>query len=165
MIYEALENLIQYGIKKELILDCDVFVIRNQLMEILKLSDWEECESSYTKESNKSIDQLLEPIIEYACKNKIIEDTSNSKDLFDTKIMEIFTPFTREVVKSFNSKYEKSKVEATNWYYDFSKNINYVRAGRIAKDLKWTFDCEYGKLDITINCSKPEKDPRDIAAA
>lgn len=63
MIYEALENLIQYGIKKELILDCDVFVIKNQLMEILKLSDWEECESSYTKESNKSIDQLLEPII------------------------------------------------------------------------------------------------------
>ena len=165
MIYEALENLIQYGIKKELILDCDVFVIKNQLMEILKLSDWEECESSYTKESNKSIDQLLEPIIEYACKNKIIEDTSNSKDLFDTKIMGIFTPFPREVVKSFNTKYEKSKVEATNWYYDFSKNLNYVRAGRIAKDLKWTFDCEYGKLDITINCSKPEKDPRDIAAA
>ena len=165
MIYEALENLIQYGIKKELILDCDIFLIKNQLMEILKLSDWEECESSYTKESNKSIDQLLEPIIEYACKNKIIEDTSNSKDLFDTKIMGIFTPFPREVVKSFNSKYEKSKVEATNWYYDFSKNLNYVRAGRIAKDLKWTFDCEYGKLDITINCSKPEKDPRDIAAA
>ena len=107
MIYEALENLIQYGIKKELILDCDVFVIKNQLMEVLKLSDWEECESSYTKESNKSIDQLLEPIIEYACKNKIIEDTSNSKDLFDTKIMGIFTPFPREVVKSFNTKYAK----------------------------------------------------------
>ena len=71
----------------------------------------------------------------------------------------------REVIAEFKRRYAAAPKEATDWYFDFSKKLNYVRAGRIAKDLKWTYDCEYGTLDITINCSKPEKDPRDIASA
>ena len=162
MIYLALENLIEYGIKKQLITREDVFVIKNQLMEILHLEDWKETQPTFKDES---VETLLQPIIDYACEKEIIQNTVNSKDFFDTKIMGIFTPYPREVVKNFCEKYKKDPKEATNWYFDFSKNNNYVRSERIAKDLKWIYPCEYGNLDITINCSKPEKDPKDIAAA
>ncbi len=162
MICGAVQKLIDYAIKNELITSDDIYVVRNQLMEALKLSDWEENNTEY---SGESIDELLLPLIGYACENGIIQDTANSRDLFDTKLMGILTPMPREVIAEFKRRYAVSSKEATDWYFDFSKKLNYVRAGRIAKDLKWTYDCEYGTLDITINCSKPEKDPRDIAAA
>ena len=162
MICYAVQKLIDYAIKNQLITSDDIYVVRNQLMEALKLSDWEENNTEY---SGESIDEILAPLIEYACENDIIQDTANSRDLFDTKLMGILTPMPREVIAEFKRRYAVSSKEATDWYFDFSKKLNYVRAGRIAKDLKWTYDCEYGTLDITINCSKPEKDPRDIAAA
>ena len=162
MICNDVQKLIDYAIKKELITNDDIYVVRNQLMEALKLTDWE---SNNTEYRNETIDEILAPMIDYACENNIINDTSNSRDLFDTKLMGILTPMPREVVAEFNKRYAVNPKEATDWYFDFSKNLNYVRAGRIEKDLKWTYDCEYGRLDITINCSKPEKDPRDIAAA
>ncbi len=162
MIYGSLQKLINYGIKTNLIENCDIYVVRNQLMEALNLTDWEDREII---DNNESIDELLAPIIDYACENGIIADTSNSRDLFDTKIMGFFTAMPREIGRIFGEKYAQSPQIATDWYYKFSKNTNYVRAGRIAKDLKWPYECEYGTLDITINCSKPEKDPRDIAAA
>lgn len=162
MICNDVQKLIDYAIKKELITNDDIYVVRNQLMEALKLSDWEENNAEY---SGESIDELLLPLIGYACENSIIQDTANSRDLFDTKLMGILTPMPREVIAEFKRRYAAAPKEATDWYFDFSKKLNYVRAGRIAKDLKWTYDCEYGTLDITINCSKPEKDPRDIAAA
>ncbi len=162
MIYKALQNLTEYALKCGLIENVDVYVVRNQLMEALSLSNWEDAEPDYT---NQSIDELLAPIVDYACENGIIPDTSNSRDLFDTKIMGIFTPMPREISAEFHKQYAESPKQATDWYFEFSKNVNYVRAGRIAKDLKWLYKSEYGTLDITINCSKPEKDPRDIAAA
>lgn len=162
MICYAVQKLIDYAIKNKLITSDDIYVVRNQLMEALKLTDWEENDAVYTGES---IDEILAPMITYACDNGIIQDTANSCDLFDTKLMGILTPMPREVIAEFRRQYAESPQKATNWYFDFSKKLNYVRAGRIAKDLKWTYDCEYGTLDITINCSKPEKDPRDIAAA
>lgn len=162
MICSAVQKLIDYAIKNELITIDDLYVVRNQLMEALKLTDWEENDAVYTGES---IDELLLPLIEYACENSIIQDTANSRDIFDTKLMGILTPMPREVIAEFKRRYADDPKEATDWYFDFSKKLNYVRAGRIAKDMKWTYDCEYGTLDITINCSKPEKDPRDIAAA
>lgn len=162
MIYTAVQKLIDYAVKSELITSDDIYVVRNQLMEILQLGDWEENDSSY---GGESVDELLLPLIEYACENGIISDTANSRDLFDTKLMGVFTPMPREVIAQFKKLYAESPVKATDWYYDFSKKLNYVRAGRIAKDMKWEFPCEYGTLDITINCSKPEKDPRDIAKA
>ncbi len=162
MIYGAVQKLTSYAVKNELITSDDLYVVRNQLIEALHLADWEENNAEY---SGESVDEILAPLIGYACENGIIQDTANSRDLFDTKLMGILTPMPREVIAEFRRKYAADPKEATDWYYDFSKKLNYVRAGRIAKDLKWTYDCEYGTLDITINCSKPEKDPRDIAAA
>jgi UDPglucose--hexose-1-phosphate uridylyltransferase len=163
VIYSAVQKLINYAIDKKLISRLDEYVVRNQLMEALSLSDWQETEVTL---GNESVDDLLEPIVEYACENEIISDTANSRDLFDTKLMGIFTAMPREIVSKFYSLHEKSAEEATDWYFDYSKNTNYVRAGRIAKDLRWPYETEeYGTLDITINCSKPEKDPRDIALA
>ena len=162
MICESIQKLINYGLKTNLIEECDIFVVRNALMDALSLTSWEE---SSPADTNESIDELLAPIIAYACENGIIADTANSKDLFDTKLMGFFTPMPREIAREFKRRYSASPKEATDWYFEFSKNTNYVRAGRIAKDMKWPFECEYGTLDITINRSKPEKDPRDIAAA
>ncbi len=162
MIYDSLQKLIEYSITRNLITTSDCFVIKNALIDLLSLPSWEESFAAYEGES---IDCLLEPIIEYAIENGIIEDTANSRDLFDTKLMGIFTPMPREVIAEFASRYAVSPKEATDWYYDFSKSLNYVRAGRISKDLKWVYESDYGRIDITINCSKPEKDPRDIAKA
>ncbi len=162
MIYEKVQTLIEYGKRNELIAVEDEFVVRNLLLDVLKLDDWQDCKGN---ENADDIDEILMPLIDYAAEKGIIEDTANSRDLFDTKLMGVFTPMPREVNREFRARYEESPKKATEWYFDFSKKLNYVRAGRIAKDLKWTYDCEFGTLDITINCSKPEKDPRDIAAA
>lgn len=162
MIYSAAEKLIDYSVRNEIITSDDVFVARNLLIDALGLADWQDRGAGWESES---IDDLLSPIIEYAVESGIISDTANSRDLFDTRIMGLLTPMPREVIATFREKYNVSPAEATDWYFDFSKKLNYVRAGRIAKDLVWTYDSEYGTLDITINRSKPEKDPRDIAAA
>ena len=160
MIYRAINGLIRHAIEADLITSDDIFVVRNQLMDILKLTDWNDKEPL-----TGNIEELLEPLIDYAVKAGIIEDTSVRRDLFDTRVMGVFTPMPREVNATFQRKYSASPSAATEWYYAFSKSLNYVRAERIAKDLKWTYESEYGTLDITINRSKPEKDPKAIAAA
>jgi len=162
MICAAVQTLIGYGIRKGLITEDDVFVVRNAFIDVLGLNDWEECTADNTAED---IDAILAPILDYACEQGIIADTTSSRDLFDTRLMGLLTPMPREVVASFRGKYAEDPEAATDWYYRFSQDLNYVRAGRIAKDLRWTRDTEYGTLDITINRSKPEKDPRDIALA
>ena len=162
MIYDDIQRLISYALKNELISQDDTYVIRNQLMEVFQLTDWQE---SNAECSDETVDEILAPLIEYACQNGIISDTANSRDLFDTKLMGILTPMPREVIADFGRNYRISSKQAAERYFDFCKKVNYVRAERIAKDLKWTYESEYGTLDITINRSKPEKDPRDIAAA
>lgn len=160
MIYKAIQGLINYAVNCELITEDDIYVARNQIMNILHLTEWHD-ENGLTGKA----EEILNVITDYACENGIIENTAVQRDLFDTKIMGVFTPFPHEVNAEFQHKYKKSPETATDWYYDFSRNLNYVRAERIARDIKWTYESEYGTLDITINCSKPEKDPRDIAAA
>lgn len=156
-------RLIGYAKENKLIEAEDEYVIRNQLMEAMRLTDWVESGAAY---SGESIDELLEALISDACESGIISDTAASRDLFDTKLMGILTRLPHEVNREFFDRYKnESPVSATDWYYDYSKKLNYVRAGRIARDRKWVYESEYGALDITINCSKPEKDPRDIAAA
>ena len=162
MICEAVQRLIDYGVRTNLITTYDIYVVRNRLMEVLGLSEWEECSVDST---GVSVDDILAPLLEYAVAEGIIPDTQGSRDLFDTKLMGILMPMPREVISSFEEAYEESPEAATDWYYRFSSDVNYVRAGRISKDMKWTYESEYGTLDITINRSKPEKDPRDIAAA
>lgn len=162
MIFEALEKLVDYGIKRNIITIEDIYFVRGRLMDTLRLSDWVErgCECG-----DESIDDILAPILSYAVEQGIIEDTTAQRDLFDTRIIGLIMPMPREVIADFDKRYEISPDFATDWYYRFSRDVNYVRAGRIAKDLRWKYSCEYGELDITVNLSKPEKDPRDIAAA
>ena len=160
MICKAVQGLIDHSVSSGLITEEDYFVVRNMIMDMLKLSDWEECGSM-----EGTPEEILNIITDYACENRIIENTAVQRDLFDTKIMGAVTPMPREVKEKFFSLYNSSPEKATDWYYQFCKDLNYVRADRIAKDLKWTYESEYGTLDITINRSKPEKDPRDIAAA
>lgn len=163
MICDAIQRLINYGITQNLITKADQFVVQNQLMEALRLTDWQL--SGAGTEPDASIDAILQPLVEYACSNGIIADTAASRDLFDTKLMGILTPMPHEMIAKFQERYQESPEAATDWYFDISQKLNYVRAGRIAKDKKWKYASEYGMLDITINRSKPEKDPRDIAAA
>ncbi len=161
MICANIQKLIDYALDRGLITSDDIYVVRNYLMQVLEVDAWEECPCEYKGES---VDSLLEPLLEYACENGVITDTANSRDLLDTKIMGVLTPMPREIIAEFRSIYNDDPKKATDWYFKICEDLNYVRAGRIAKDLKWTYECEYGTLDITINCSKPEKDPRDIAA-
>lgn len=162
MICNSVQKLIGYAERNGLTTTEDRYVVRNSLMEILKLDNWVEPTDS---DSAQNIDEILDELVDYACEKGITENTSACRDLFDTKLMGAVTPYPREVIRGFNSRLEHSPEEATDWYYGFCKALNYVRAGRIAKDIKWTYESEFGTLDITINLSKPEKDPRDIAAA
>ena len=162
MIYQAIERLVDYAIKKNIITIYDTHFVRNRLIDLLGLTSFEPCEA---EAGDMTIDEILSPIVEYAVEKGIIADSQGSRDLFDTRIMGLLMPMPGEMVEKFDERYEISPDLATEWYYRFSQDTNYVRAGRIKKDLKWKYDCEYGTLDITINRSKPEKDPRDIAAA
>lgn len=162
MIFKAIQRLLDYSVKKNIITVDDTVFLRNRLMDTLGLMEWQECSSD---SDDAGIDEILSPIIEYAIEKGIIADTSASRDLFDTRIMGLLMPMPREVIADFDKRYEISPDFATEWYYRFSRDTNYVRAGRMAKDLKWKYSSEYGELDITVNLSKPEKDPRDIAAA
>lgn len=162
MIFESVERLIDYGVKKGLIEPMDRYVVQNRLMDLLRLEDWQECECSA---DGLTVDEILSPLVEYAVEKGIIPDTMNSRDLFDTRIMGLLMPMPREVKREFERRYKDSPESATEWYYAFSGDVNYVRRERMKRDLKWTYPTEYGTLDITVNLSKPEKDPRDIAAA
>lgn len=162
MIFETVQELVNYAISNGIISSEDEYVVRNGILDVLKLNAWN---TPVTTNSERSIDEILKELTDYACENGIIDDTAVWRDLFDTKIMGVLTPMPHEVNKAFKEHYLESPESATNWYYDFSQKLNYVRKGRIAKDLKWTYTGEFGILDITINRSKPEKDPKDIAAA
>ncbi len=158
----AIQNLLDYAVHSELITKDDICVIRNQLMDVMGIADWQDNIGYHNK---MDIDDILGDMLALAVEGGLIEDTANNRDLFDTRIMGVLTPLPREVIAKFRADYKISPKLATDNYFDVSKKLNYVRAGRIAKDLKWEYSCDYGTLDITVNCSKPEKDPRDIAAA
>lgn len=162
MICSTISELIEYGIKNSLIEEIDSIYVRNSLMDALGVSVWEEQDCP---KKNRSIDEIMGDLVDYACEKGIIRDSGASRDLFDTRLMGILTPRPSEVNKKFRRLMYENPAAATDWYYDFSAKTNYVRAGRIARDIRWTYGCDYGVLDITINRSKPEKDPRDIAAA
>jgi len=161
-IETLVKKLISYALETKLIAKEDTVFIRNRLLECLSLDDWNETAEDV---SEITLDEILDKINDYAAEKGLISGTNESRDLFDTKMMSVFTAFPRDIIAKFNADYAVSPKSATDNYYDWSKKTNYVRAGRIAKDMKWIYDSEYGSLDITINLSKPEKDPRDIAAA
>ena len=155
-----ISELVKYGITKELIDTDDKFFVINRLLEELRLSSF-----IWTDVEVRELCCILSDITDYAVECGIIEDTVTNRDLFDTKIMGILTPMPSSVRNKFRELYVKSPKLATEFYYNFSKDTNYIRVDRIAKDEKWKANTEYGEIDITINLSKPEKDPRDIAKA
>ena len=107
----------------------------------------------------------MKDLLDWAVENGRIEDGTTSRDLFDTELMGRLTPRPSQVIRAFRTRYEESPEAATDWYYQFSQDTDYILRYRIAKDVKWVAPTPYGDLDITINLSKPEKDPRAIAAA
>ena len=161
MIQNTIQALLNYAVDKMLIDKMDEICVRNMIMEAMRLNSWEVTEVK----DNLTIDEILRELTDYAADTGIIENTATYRDIFDTRIMGFLTPMPSEVDAAFHEIHHLDPKDATDWYYNFSKNTNYVRAGRIAKDVCWKYDCDYGKLDITINRSKPEKDPKDIAAA
>lgn len=159
-IFEAIKSLVKYAIDNEMIEKEDEIWAINRICEALKIDSFEESEA---KESD--LEKILAVILDYAVKNGLCEDSVVYRDLFDTKIMGLITPRPSDVIKKFKSLYEKSPKDATDFYYKLSQDSDYIRRYRIKNDLKWITKTEYGDIDITINLSKPEKDPKAIAAA
>ena len=155
-----LDALVNYAVERGLIAQEDKTYAFNRLMEQMNLDSVGAGEAV-----SASLNEILDALCDDACKRGLIENNIVSRELFDTKLMGVLTPFPHEVRRKFSDLYAQSPESATAWYYQFSQDTNYIRCDRIKKDTKWTYDCEYGSLDITINLSKPEKDPRAIAAA
>ncbi|MBP5261658.1 MAG: UDP-glucose--hexose-1-phosphate uridylyltransferase [Clostridiales bacterium] len=163
MINTYITELVNYAIVNGLIEEADRVYSVNRLLEALDLEGYTEPASPVPP---RPLADILNDICGYAVGNRLIEvDTINNRDLFDTKIMGLLTPPPSAVRSKFSGLYSVSPKEATDWYYTFSQATNYIRKDRIAKDEKWTASTDFGDIDITINLSKPEKDPRDIAAA
>lgn len=167
-INKLINELIAYGTKTGLIDEADKVYTINRLLELFKLDEYEADDTSGSEEESKGrvLNEILDDMMDYALSEGIMEnDTVTYRDLFDTKIMGLITPAPSIVRSKFDALYKESPEAATEYYYDFSKATNYIRTDRIARDEKWITATEFGDLDITINLSKPEKDPRDIAAA
>ena len=160
MINQAIADLVQYALDTGLVEEADRVWAVNGLLEDLGLSDWEEVPGRA-----RPLEEILGEILDWAVAQGRIEDGTTSRDLFDTKLMGRLTPRPSQVRAAFAEKYARSPEEATDWYYQFSQNTDYIRRYRVARDQKWIARTDYGDLEITINLSKPEKDPRAIAAA
>ena len=162
MISKNIGELVAYAQRTGIIDKRDEIWATNRLLEILGVEEYEECEITETR----PLEEILSDLINYAGEKGIIDSTSIvSRDLFDTKLMGAITPAPSVIADKFEALYKCSPKDATDWYYDFSQNTDYIRRYRIAKDMKWQTQTEYGTLDITVNLSKPEKDPKAIAAA
>lgn len=158
---KLISELVKYGMDRGLIDTEDKVFVINSLLEIFGLNSF-----VWSDENVRPINCILSDMTDYAIEHGIIkEDTVTNRDLFDTKVMGVITPMPSYVRHKFRELYAKSPKQATDFYYQFSQDTNYIRTDRIAKDEKWVANTEYGQIDITINLSKPEKDPRDIAKA
>ena len=161
MINTYIAALAEYGLKTGLITADDRIFAVNSILAALGLDDYEEPENI----PHMELEEILKGLLDFACSKNIIPDSIAYRDLFDTKLMACLTPRPSEVIAKFKSDYAVSPVTATDNYYKLSRDTDYIRRYRIAKDIKWKTETEYGELDITINLSKPEKDPKAIAAA
>ena len=156
-----IDSLVAYAMNTGLAQPVDHQVLTNRLLDLLHREDYTPSDELLSED----LEEILSGILDYACEQGLCEDNITARDIFDTRIMGALTPMPREVIRCFREKYAVSPQEATDWYYTFSCDTDYIRRYRIAKDLRWTYESEYGDLDITINLSKPEKDPKAIAAA
>ncbi|MDF2801755.1 MAG: UTP-hexose-phosphate uridylyltransferase [Anaerocolumna sp.] len=164
MINKAIKALVGYGIHTGLISEADRIYISNQILEVIKMDEYEE--PTDTELENEDLEQILKIILDYAADNGVIElNTIDYRDLFDTKIMGLLVPRPSQIVSKFKELYKKAPEIATDYYYKLSQDSDYIRRYRILKDIRWVTKTQFGDIDITINLSKPEKDPKAIAAA
>ncbi len=162
MIETAIKKLVTYGLETGLIEKEDVFYTTNALLETLKIDEYEEPAEEF---HDVELRPVLAELLDYACEKGLIEDSIVYRDLFDTKLMAKLVARPSEIIRKFWALYEKSPEAATDFYYKFSQDTDYIRRYRVKRDLKWKAETPYGEMDITINLSKPEKDPKAIAAA
>ncbi|MDD7402393.1 MAG: UDP-glucose--hexose-1-phosphate uridylyltransferase [Butyribacter sp.] len=161
-IGNLITQLVRYGEKTGLVAAEDRIYTINRLLEIFHLDEYTE----EVPEEEMELEDILDGMLDWAYENGVTEENSIVyRDLFDTRIMSALVPAPSVVIQKFRELYQESPEKATAYYYKFSCDTNYIRRYRIKKDKKWTADTEYGTLDITINLSKPEKDPKAIAAA
>ena len=160
-IETCIDSLVSYAMNCGLTEPEDHQVVVNRLLDLLGMDDYTPSDALLTED----LEEILKGILDYAVEKGLCEDGITARDIFDTRIMGALTPMPREVIRTFREKYAADPVAATDWYYKFSCDTDYIRRYRIAKDMRWKYAGEYGEMDITINLSKPEKDPKAIAAA
>ncbi len=173
MIQNDIARLVQYGLATGLIEKADSIYTANRLLELLHLDALEEAAQAAIEGFDPAdqsvvgeLEQILGGICDYAYEAGLMEENSvGYRDLFDTKVMGTLVDRPSNMIRKFRELYEESPLKATDYYYKFSQDTDYIRRYRIVKDRKWVTKTEYGDLDITINLSKPEKDPKAIAAA
>lgn len=162
MLNESISRLVQYGIETGLLPECEKIYATNLLLDLFHEDSYEEPEE---KAENIDLESVLKELLDEAVNRGLIEDSIGYRDLFDTKMMNCLVPRPAQVQKEFWDAYEKSPEAATEYFYKLSQDSDYIRRYRVKKDKKWTVESPYGTIDITINLSKPEKDPKAIAAA
>lgn len=160
---ELIDELLYYGEKTGLVDPLDRTYTLNRILEVMGLDAYEAPE---TEPKGLPLEDVLAGLMDDAYARGVLSENSVAyRDLFDTKLMAAMVPAPHQVIQEFGALYQESPQKATDWYYQFSCDTDYIRRYRIARDMKWTADTEYGVLDVTINLSKPEKDPKAIAAA
>ena len=162
MLYEDIKKLVEYGIQTGITPECERIYTTNLLLDVMQEDGYEDVETNTT---NIILEDVLKNLLNEAVKRGIIEDSIAYRDLFDTKLMNCLMPRPTQVQQTFQEKYAISPETATEYYYKFSQDSDYIRRYRVKKDMKWKVDSPYGEIDITVNLSKPEKDPKAIAAA
>ena len=161
MLSENIAALVQYGIETGLVPACEKIYTTNLLLDLFHEDDYEEPSVIPAK----SLEAILRNLLDIAVKRELIPDSIAYRDLFDTRLMNCLVPRPSQVQQLFWEKYKHSPIEATEYFYKLSQDSDYIRRYRVCKDQKWKVKSEYGDIDITINLSKPEKDPKAIAAA
>lgn len=163
MIHDGIKKLVQYGVETGLCQEADRIYVTNRILEALHMDEYEEPEQDYKE---VDLEETLKELLDYACEQGVTQDSIGYRDLFDTKLMDCLMPRPSEVSARFWEIYEKEGAQAaTDYFYKLSQDSDYIRRYRVCKDQKWVAETPYGNLDITINLSKPEKDPKAIAAA
>lgn len=158
MIYQHIAGLVQKALEVELIENADQIYVRNQVMGLIGLETFPE----EVQVTDDTIPNLVEEIISYAIQEGVIEDVFDDKEILAAQIMNCFVPRPSEVNRTFCKKYQESPAAATDYFYNLSQNNNYIQINRIAKNISYKVNTAYGEMDITINLSKPEKDPEQI---
>ena len=163
MIHDGIKKLVQYGVETGLCQEADRIYVTNRILEALHMDEYEEPDQDYKE---VDLEETLKELLDYACEQGVTQDSIGYRDLFDTKLMDCLMPRPSEVSARFWEIYEKEGARAaTDYFYKLSQDSDYIRRYRVCKDQKWVAETPYGNLDITINLSKPEKDPKAIAAA